>query len=105
MFDERPFATFIFHQTNFSPRTLRLVLDRSGFALLSIRNSSPIPGDPYLGFGPVGKQLVALGKASVYCIAQGVAITSGGRWLIGPSLEAWGQRGKIGGLKLDDSGP
>jgi hypothetical protein len=95
VFDERPFATFIFHQTNFSPRTLRLLLDRSGFALLSIRNSSPIPGDPYLGFEPVGKRLVALAKLGIYGIAQGVAIASGSRWLIGPSLEAWGRRVKI----------
>ncbi len=95
LFDEHPHATFIFHQTNFSPRTLRLVLDRSGFAPLSIRNSSPIPGDPYLGLRPIGKRLVTLAKVSVHGIAQGVAIASGGRWLIGPSLEAWGRCRKI----------
>ncbi len=95
LFDEHPHATFIFHQTNFSPRTLCLVLDRSGFAPLRIRNSSPIPGDPYLGLGPTGERLVALGKRGVHGVTQGLAIVSGGRWLIGPSLEAWGRRGKI----------
>jgi len=92
VFEERPFATFIFHLTNFSCSTLRFVLDRSGFASISIRNSPPIPGDPYLGLGPIGKRLVVLAKLGVFGIAQGVAVASGGRWLIGPSLEAWGQK-------------
>ncbi len=96
VFDERPFATFIFHLTNFSHFTLRLVLERSGFITLSTKNSPPIPGDPYLGLGPAGELLVALGKRAVHGVAQGLAIVSGGRWLIGPSLEAWGRRGKIG---------
>jgi SAM-dependent methyltransferase len=95
VFEERPFATFIFHLTNFSCSTLRLVLERSGFASISIRNSPPIPGDPYLGLGPTGERLVALGKHGVHGMAQVLALLSGGRWLIGPSLEAWGQRGKI----------
>jgi len=99
VFDERPFATFIFHLTNFSRFTLRLVLELSGFIPLSIRNSPPIPGDPYLGLGPTGERLVALGKRGVHGVAQGLAIVSGGRWLIGPSLEAWGRREKIGGVK------
>ncbi len=94
-FFRHPHVTFIFHQTNFSPFTLRFVLDRSGFTPLSIRNSSPIPGDPYLGLGPIGKRLLALAKLSVYGIAQVTAIVSRGRWLIGPSLEVWGRRGKI----------
>ncbi len=95
LFDEHPHATFIFHQTNFSPRTLRLVLEGSGFIPLSIMNSPPIPGDPYLGLRPIGKRLVTVAKVSVHGIAQGVAIASGGRWLIGPSLEAWGRCRKI----------
>jgi len=99
VFDERPFATFIFHQTNFSPFSLRLALNRSGFVPLSIRNSSPVPGDPYLGLGPTGERLVAMAKVGIHGIAQGVATLSGGRWLIGPSLEAWGRRGNIGRVR------
>jgi len=94
VFEERPHTTFLFHQTNFSPFSLRLALNRSGFVPLGIRNSLPVTGDPYLGLGPLGKRLVALAKLGIYGIAQGVAIASGGRWLIGPSLEAWGRRGK-----------
>jgi len=95
VFEERPHIIFIFHQTNFSPFNLRLALNRSGFFPLSIRNSPPVTGDPYLGLGPLGKRLVALVKLGIYGIAQGVAIASGGRWLIGPSLEAWARRVKI----------
>jgi SAM-dependent methyltransferase len=95
VFDKHPHATFIFLETNFSRFTLRLVLDRSGIVPLSIRNSPPIPGDPYFGLGPIGKRLAAVAKVGVYGIAQGVAIVSGSRWLIGPSLEAWGKRGQI----------
>ncbi len=95
LLDERPYATFIFHLTNFSRPTLRLLFDRTGFIPLRISNSPPIPGDPYLGLGPKEELLLRLGKRAVHAVAQGLAIVSGGRWLIGPSLEAWGQRGKI----------
>ncbi len=95
LFEDRPYTTFIFHLTNFSRSTLRLLLDRSGFVSISIRNSPPIPGDPYLGFGPTRERLVSLGKRAVHGTAQAWALLSGGRWLIGPSLEAWGRRGKI----------
>ncbi len=95
LFDERPYATFIFHLTNFSRPTLRLLFDRTGFIPLHISNSPPIPGDPYLGLGPKEELLLRLGKRAVHAVAQGLALLSGDRWLIGPSLEAWGQPGKI----------
>ncbi len=93
--DESSYSIFFFHLTNFSRLTVRLLLDRSGFIPLSIRNSPPIPGDPYLGLGSTGELLVALGKRAVHGVAQGLALLSRGRWLIGPSLEAWGKRGRI----------
>jgi SAM-dependent methyltransferase len=95
VFDDQPYSTFIFHQTNFSAPTLRLLFNHSGFIPLSIKNSPPIPGDPYLGLGPAGELLVVLGKRAVHAAAQGLAFLSRGRWLIGPSLEAWGRREKI----------
>lgn len=94
IFDERPYTTFIFHLCNFSRRTLRLLLGRSGFVPLRIRNSPPIPGDPYLGLGPSAERLVTLAKGTVHTVAQILAFLSAGRWLIGPSLEAWAQRGR-----------
>lgn len=95
IFDERPYTTFIFHLCNFSPRTLRMLLDRSGFVPLSIKNSPPIPGDPYLGLGPAGEQLLTLAKRAVYGVARAVDFLSGGRCLVGPSLEAWGRGRQI----------
>ena len=99
VFDERPFATFIFHLTNFSRPTLRLVLERSGFIPLSIMNSPPILGDPYLGLSSGGELLLTLVKLTVHGLAQSASLVSRGRWLIGPSLEAWGRREKIGGVR------
>ncbi len=95
VFDERPFATFIFHLTNFSRPTLRLVLERSGFIPLSIMNSPPILGDPYLGLSSGGELLLTLVKLTVHGLAQSASLVSRGRWLIGPSLEAWGRRRKV----------
>jgi SAM-dependent methyltransferase len=88
----RPRVTFIFFHTNFSRFTLRLALARSGFIPLSIRNSPPVPGDPYLGLGRAGEQTVALAKRVVHGVAQTLAFVSASRLLIGPSFEAWGRK-------------
>ena len=95
VFDDRPYATFIFHQTNFSGPTLRFLFNHSGFISLGIKNSPQIPGDPYLGLGATGERILGLAKRALYGVAQAGAFVSGGRWLIGPSLEAWGRRGPI----------
>jgi len=92
VFDERPYLTFVFHLTSFSRSTLRLLLEHAGFVPLSIGNSPPVEGDPYLGVGPAGELLVRLAKLTVHGFAQGVSILSGGCWLIGPSLEASARR-------------
>lgn len=92
VFDERPYTIFVFHLTNFSRSTLRLLIERAGFVALQIRNSPPVKGDPYLGFGPGGEMLLSLAKLAVHGFAQGVCILSGGSWLIGPSLEASARR-------------
>ena len=90
VFDER--LTFVFHVTSFSRSTLRLLLERAGFVPLSIGNSRPIQGDPYLGLGPAGERLISVAKLAVQGLAQGVWLLSGGRWLIGSSLEAYARR-------------
>ena len=95
VFDERPFATFVFHMTSFSRSTLRSLNEHAGFVSLSIKNSKPTQGDPYLGLGSGGELLLTLIKLTVHGLAQSAYLLSGGRWLIGPSLEAWGRRGKI----------
>ncbi len=95
VFEKRPFPTFVFHLISFSRSTLRLLLEQSGFVPLRVENSKPTQGDPYLGLGSRGELLFTLIKMAVHGLAQSAAFLSGGRWLIGPSLEAWGRRGKI----------
>ncbi len=98
--DERPFVTFVFHTTSLSRSTLRLFIEQAGFVSLSIKNSKPTQGDPYLGLSSRGELLFTLIKTAVHGLAQSAAFLFGGRWLIGPSLEAWGRRGKIADILL-----
>lgn len=98
--DERPFVTFVFHMTSLSRSTLRLFIEHAGFVSLSIKNSKPTQGDPYLGLGSGGELLLTLIKLTVHSLAQSAYLLSGGRWLIGPSLEAWGRRGKNDRVKV-----
>jgi SAM-dependent methyltransferase len=92
-FERHPHLTFIFNLNSFSRPTLRLLMDRAGFVSARVRNSPPIPGDPYLGLGAGGERLLGLAKLAVHGCAEGLSIVSGGRCLIGPSLEAWGRGG------------
>jgi hypothetical protein len=94
VFDKQPFATFIFHMISFSPTTLRLLIDNAGFVPLSIENSKPSQGDPYLGLGSGGELLLTLIKLIVHGLAQSAYLASGGRFVIGSSLDAWGRWGK-----------
>lgn len=92
IFEKHPYLTFIFNLNSFSRSTLRLLVERAGFTSLRVRNSRPVTGDPYLGVGPRGELLLSLAKLAVHGLAQGLSVVSGDRWLIGPSLEAWGRR-------------
>ena len=89
--EREPHLTFIFNTICFSRATLCLALTRADLEVVSVRNSPPIPGDPYLGLGAAGELLLSLAKRCVFGVAQAVALASGGRWLVAPSLEAWGQ--------------
>lgn len=87
-----PGAAFIFHETSFSRSTLRRLLKRAGFVALNIRNSPPVKGDPYLGTGRGGEVLITLAKGAVHGLSQCLSFLSAGRWLVGPSLEAYARR-------------
>ena len=63
-----------------------------GFVPRRVTNSRPVQGDPYVGVGPGTEGLISLAKLGVHGLAQGLACLSGERWLLGPSLEAWGYR-------------
>jgi ubiquinone/menaquinone biosynthesis C-methylase UbiE len=92
LFDRHPHLTYIFNATSFSAATLRLALEKSGFTAIRIVNSPPIGGDPYLGLARAGETALDLAKRLVHGGAQTAALVSGGRWLVGPSLEAWARR-------------
>jgi SAM-dependent methyltransferase len=90
--EDRPRWLGIFHTSNFSARTLRIVLERAGFRDIELRNSAPIGGDPYLGLDRVGESVLGCAKRMVFGAVQAAALASGGRWLLGPSLEAWARK-------------
>jgi len=94
VFEKQPFATFIFHMISFSRTTLQLLIEHAGLVPLNIENSKPTRGDPYLGLGSRGELLLTLIKLTVHGLAQSAYLISGGRWVIGPSLDAWGRRVK-----------
>lgn len=82
----------IFHRSNFSAHTLRVALAQAGFDGVQLANSAPIPGDPYLGLGRAGEAALRLAKRAVFVAVQAAAVTSGRRWLLGPSIEAWARK-------------
>jgi hypothetical protein len=82
----------IFHRSNFAPHTLAHALERAGFGAIMVVNSAPITGDPYLALGRAGETALRLAKRAVFAGVQTAALASGGRWLLGPSIEAWARR-------------
>lgn len=90
--DDRPSWLGVFNTSNFGAHTLRVALERAGFRDVDVRNSPPVGGDPYLLLGRVGERALDLGKRAVFGAVQVAALASGGRWLLGPSIEAWGRK-------------
>jgi SAM-dependent methyltransferase len=90
--ENRPRWLGVFNASNFGAATLRVALQRAGFGDIEVRNSPPVSGDPYLGLDRVGETLFDLGKRGVFGVVQAIALTAGGRWLLGSSIEAWGRR-------------
>jgi SAM-dependent methyltransferase len=89
--DNRPRWLGIFNASNFSAATLRIVLERAGFRDIRVGNSRPVGGDPYFGLGRVGEIVLDVGKRAVFGAVQATALASGGRSLLGPSIEGWGR--------------
>jgi 2-polyprenyl-3-methyl-5-hydroxy-6-metoxy-1,4-benzoquinol methylase len=87
-----PYCAFVFNALSVSPRALSAMLTRAGFDAVVIRNSRPIPGDPYLGLDGAREALLGAAKRAVHGAAEATATLSRGRWLVGPSIEAWARR-------------
>lgn len=86
-----PYLAFIFHLTSFTPRSLRLLLRRTGFVPVRVANNPPTWGDPYQAVGGAEPFLTAA-KLGIHAVAQALYLVSAGRWILGPSLEAYARR-------------
>ena len=71
-----------------SPRTLRRLLEDAGFTGVRLWNSEPSWGDPYHTASRGREHVVSLVKQSLRALAQGVALASHRRLLIGSSISA-----------------
>ncbi len=76
----------VIHNFNFSPRSLRVLLERAGFREIKIRNSRPTSGDPYRTGGRLGGLVTGLLKFLYYTLAQALWFASFGRVYAGSSL-------------------
>ncbi len=86
------YVAYIFNVVCFSAPTLRDLLVRTGFKPVRVVNSPPVPGDPYLGLSSPAERALGLAKRGVFAAVQAGAALTRGRWLMGPSIEAWGRR-------------
>ena len=83
-----PYRPFVFHVNSFSPASIRFLFRRTGFVALKVANSPPTWGDPYRAFGGADHLLAAV-KLGVHSLAQALYVLSGGRWILGASLESY----------------
>lgn len=88
---ERSSPTFVFHLTSFSPASLRLLLKQTGFVLVRLGNSPPTWGDPYRVWGGADRLMGAV-KLGVHALVQSLCFLSGGRLIVGSTLEAYARR-------------
>ena len=85
---------YIFHPLLWSPRSIRLLLQRVGFAGINIWNSPLSGGDPYRVVREERENLVRLIKNIVYGVAQVASACSGSRLLIGSSISILARKAK-----------
>jgi len=71
----------VLHHFALAASGLRQLVERAGFTILELRNSPPAVGDAR-----------RRGRTPVAAAAAVVAAVSGGRWLVGPSLELYARK-------------
>jgi len=76
----------VLHDLNFTPGSLRVLLERAGFRDIRIRNSRPTSGDPYRTGGRLGGFSTGLLKFLYYTLAVALWFLSLGRVYAGSSL-------------------
>ena len=82
----------VIHFYNFSPRTLRRLLEKAGFCRVEIRPSWVIGADLSRTSGPLWRLVLDGAKRLVFVTARVIFQLSGKRWAWGPSIEAYGER-------------
>jgi len=78
----------VIHRYGITPRALKKVLARTGFEVLSLKNSTLTTGDPYASGGRFGALFVVAAKRLLYYFWQAVAMASAGKLLLGSSIIA-----------------
>ncbi len=84
---------YFFQPLVWSPHTLRRLLQEAGFIGVRMWNSEPSCGDPYHTASRGRERVVSLVKQGLRALAQGVALASSRRLLIGSSISACAQKG------------
>lgn len=83
---------YVFHKFCFSPKSLRILLQRVGFSSIRISNSPLTKGDPYNHTAV--KWVTGALKSVVTIVSRIFYGVSGGKWLIGPSLVVWAEKSR-----------
>lgn len=84
-----PKQSFLFHIFSYSPKSLRLLLTKTGFDNIRIKNSQVTIGDPYAS----GKG-ARIYKKLLFSIAQLFFILSSGNLIFAPSIEVFAKNKK-----------
>lgn len=81
---------YVFHQNNFSPKSLYILLQRVGFRSIQISNSFLTKGDPYSHLQD--KKITFIIKSVIYHASQFIFIVTKESLITGPSLLAWAEK-------------
>jgi SAM-dependent methyltransferase len=82
----------ILHLFAFTPTSLRQLVARAGFRILSVQNSFLAAEDPWRDCGWPARAVFTAARNTLGITAQVVDFVSGHRWLVGPSIELCAER-------------
>jgi len=82
----------VVHHFAFTPSGLRRLVERAGFRVLEVSNSAPASREPVAKHAAV-ETLPRWGRATIAAGAAALAELSRDRWLVGPSMELYAQKG------------
>ncbi|MCM8800409.1 MAG: class I SAM-dependent methyltransferase [Candidatus Omnitrophica bacterium] len=84
----------VFHNYNFSPLTIKLMLKEAGFQEIKIYVSEFTKGDPYGSAGIFGDKVMRLIKVILFYLSQIIYYISFKRWIIAPSFLVFARKPK-----------